>query len=140
MKSSGAPGYTLYHPKWYRTRVSTYWWLQRWANLRFVLREISSIFVAWFVLITLLQIHALSRGPQAYEEFQTWMKNPLLIALNVISFFFVVFHTLTWFSLAPRAMAIRVRGNRVPEFLISSANYAAWLVVSGVVAWFLLRG
>ena len=141
MKSSGnASGYTLYHPRWYRTRVSTYWWLQRSVYLKFVLREISSIFVAFFVVITLLQIRALSHGPQAYAEFQESMKNPLVLSLNAVSFFFVVFHTLTWFSLAPRAMAVRIRGKRVPEFLISGVNYAAWLVLSVVVAWFVLGG
>jgi len=40
----------LNHPRWYRKRVSTYWWLQRWEYLRFVLREISSVFVAIFVV------------------------------------------------------------------------------------------
>jgi fumarate reductase subunit C len=37
-------------------------------------------------------------------------------------------------------MAVRVRGKRVPEPLIMAANYAAWLAVSGMVAWFLLGG
>src|SRR5713101_5793515 len=62
MKSAAAtPAYTLNHPRWYRKRVSTYWWLQRWEYLRFVLREVSSVFVAWFVVLTLLQIYAVSR-------------------------------------------------------------------------------
>ena len=36
----------------YRVRMSTYWWLGRRAYLKFILREISSVFVAWFVLVT----------------------------------------------------------------------------------------
>ena len=137
---NGIPQYTEFHPRWYRTRVSTYWWLHQWSFLKFVLRELSSIFVAFFVVTTLLQLRALSQGAQAYADFQKWMKNPVLIALDAISLFFVVFHTVTWFHLAPRAMAVRLRGKRVPELLIIAANYAAWLVVSGVVAWFLLGG
>src|SRR5438132_766531 len=43
--------YTEYHPRWYRTRVSTWWWLARWPYLKFILREISSVFVAWFVVV-----------------------------------------------------------------------------------------
>ncbi len=137
---NGAPRYTEFHPKWHRVRVSTYWWLHQWSYLRFVLRELSSVFVAFFVLTTLLQLRALSRGPQAYIDFLNWMRHPVLIALNAIGLFFVVFHTVTWFHLAPRAMVVRLGGKRVPEFLIVAANYAAWLVISGVVAWFLLRG
>jgi fumarate reductase subunit C len=141
MKSSGsAPGYTLNHPRWYRARVSTYWWLKQWVYLKFVLRELTSVFVAFFVVTTLMQLRALSRGPQAYENFQKWLQNPFVIALNVVSFLFVVYHSVTWLSLAPRAMAVRIRGKRVPDLLISGTNYAAWLVISAVVAWFLLGG
>jgi len=135
-----APSYTLNHPRWYRKRVSTYWWLQRWEYLRFVLRELSSVFVAYFVWLTLFQIYLLSGGPQAYARFQHLLKNPLLIALNFVSFSFVVFHAVSWFNLSARAMVVRVGGKRIPGFLISGSNIVAWLVISAVVAWFLLRG
>ena len=141
MKSAAAtPPYTLNHPRWYRKRVSTYWWLQRWEYLRFVLREISSVFVAWFVLLTIVQLYAASRGSDAYSEFLAFLKNPFVIVLNIISFLFVVFHSITWFNLSARAMSIRVGGKRVPGFLISGPNFAAWLVISAVIAWLLLRG
>jgi fumarate reductase subunit C len=141
MKSApAAPPYTLNHPRWYRKRVSTYWWLQRWEYLRFVLREISSVFVAWFVLLTIVQLYAASRGSDAYSEFLDFLKNPFVIAFNVISFLFVVFHSITWFNLSARAMSIRVGGKKVPGFMISGPNFVAWIVISAVIAWLLLRG
>jgi fumarate reductase subunit C len=141
MKSAAAtPPYTLNHPRWYRKRVSTYWWLQRWEYLRFVLREISSVFVAIFIVEMVAQIYALSLGPEAYADFQSLLKNPLVIALNIVSFFFVVFHSITWFNLSARAMSIRVGGKKLPGFMISGPNFAAWLVISAAIAWLLLRG
>ena len=141
MKSAAAtPPYTLNHPRWYRKRVSTYWWLQRWEYLRFVLREISSVFVAWFVLLTIVQLYAVSRGSDAYSEFLDFLKNPFVIAFNVLSFLFVVFHSITWFNLSARAMSIRVGGKKVPGFMISGPNFAAWLIISAAIAWLLLRG
>ncbi len=131
--------YTLYHPRWYRQRVSTYWWLWKWPYLKFVLRELSSVFVAYFVVLTLAQVRCLSAGPEAYAEFRQWMKNPFFLLLNGVSFIFVLLHTMTWFNLAPRAMVLRVRGARVPDAWIAGANYVAWLGVSGGVAWLLLR-
>ena len=127
-------------PRPYRRRVSTYWWLGRWPYLKFILRELSSGFVAWFVVLTLLQVSALSRGPAEYREFEEWLRKPVVIALNAVGFFFVVFHAVTWFNLAPKAMAIHVGGKRVPALLISAPNYLAWLAASGAVAWILLRG
>jgi fumarate reductase subunit C len=131
---------TEYLPKSYHTRVSTYWWLKRWAYSKFILREASSVFVAWIVVLTLLQIRALTRGPAEYAEFQNWLRSPVLLALNAVSFLFVTFHAVTWFNLAPKAMAIRVRGKRLPGLAIAAPNYVAWLAISAAVAWILLRG
>jgi fumarate reductase subunit C len=131
---------TEYVPKSYHTPVSTYWWLARWAYLKFILRESSSVFVAWIVVVTLLQIRALAHGPAAYAEFQNWLRTPLLLALNAVSLCFVIFHAVTWFNLTPKAMVIRLRGKRVPSLAIAAPNYVAWAAISGAVAWILLRG
>jgi fumarate reductase subunit C len=131
---------TEYLPKTFRTRLSTYWWLGRWSYLKFILRELSSVFVAWFVIMTLLQIRALERGPGGYMEFQEWLRSPILVALNALSLLFVIFHAVTWFNLAPKAMAFRVGGKRVPSLLIAAPNYVAWGAISAAIAWLLLRG
>ena len=131
--------YTEFRPRWYRSHVSTWWWLGRWSYLRFILREISSVFVAWFVIELLLGLSSLSRGPHDYAGFQNFLRNPLVVALNFVSLFFVLFHAITWFNLAPKAMAVRVGGRRVPDLLIAGPNYLAWAAVYAIVAWFLLR-
>jgi succinate dehydrogenase subunit C len=132
-------GYKPFHPRWYRPRVSVYWWLGEWRYLRFILREISSVFVAVFVVETLLLISAVRQGPAAYEHYLACMRNPAIVVLNVVSLFFVVFHTITWFNLAPSAMPVRLGGKRVPDFLVAAPSYLAWVVVSAVVAWLLLH-
>jgi fumarate reductase subunit C len=134
------PVYSAYQPRWYRPRVSTYWWLGQWGYLKFILRELSSIFVAYFVVLILLQLCALRDGPEAYAAFQSWLRMPGIVALNVVSLAFVLFHTITWFNLAPRALVVRLGGTRLPDPLIAGSNYVAWLVVSVAVAWLILRG
>ena len=134
------PSYTEFHPRWHRTRVSTYWWLERWRYVKFILRELTSIFVALFVVMTLLQIRALAHGPQTYQAFQERLANPLVLVLNTVGLLFVLFHTITWFNLTPKAMAIRVGGKRIPDVLLTAPNYVAWVVVSGVVAWIVMGG
>lgn len=136
---SETPAYTEYHPRWYRTRLSTYWWLRRGPYLKFILRELSSVFVALWVVITLLQIRRVIQGPEAYAQLQAWLRRPPVILLNAVSLAFVLFHTVTWFKAAPQAMAVRVKGQRVPAFLVLAGNYLVWLAASGVVAYFILR-
>jgi len=132
--------YTPYHPRWFRRAPSTYWWLERRSYLVFILRELSSIFVAWFVVYLLLLVRAVSQGESAYQEFLRRSASPAILAVNVISLFFVVFHAITWFNLAPQAMVVHVRGRRVPPRWIAASNYLAWGAASAVLAWFLLGG
>jgi fumarate reductase subunit C len=135
---SQARPYTEFHPRWHRRRVSTWWWLGRGSYRRFILREISSVFVAWFVGVTLAQIYCLSQDADTYARLQEWLRRPLVLTVNAISLAFVVLHAVTWFNLAPKALVVRLGGKPVPGFWIAAANYAVWLIVSVVVAWVLL--
>ena len=132
--------YTPYHPKWYRRRVSVWWWLQKGVYATFVLRELTSVFVAFFALVTLWQLRAVAHGPEAYAHVLAWMRTPLFLALNTVALAFILFHAVTWFNLAPKAMVLRLGGKRVPDGLIAGLNYLAWLLLSGAVTWVLLRG
>ena len=136
---SEGPMYTAHHPRWLRSRMSTYWWLGRWPYFTFILREVSSIFVAWFVVFLLMLIRAVSQGEGNYRQFLDWSGNQSVVVLNLISLFFVVFHAITWFNLAPQVIVVRVAGRRVPGLLIAASNYAAWLLSSAIEFWFLLR-
>jgi len=137
---SADPHYTLYHPRWYRRRVSVWWWLKKGAYTGFVLRELTSVFVAFFAVVTLWQLRALGQGPEAYGAFLARLKTPPFLVLDAIAFLFVLFHAITWLNLTPKAMVVRLRGKRVPDWAILGANYAAWLVLSVAVAFVLLRG
>jgi fumarate reductase subunit C len=132
--------YTEFHPRWLRRRPSTYWWLERGSYLRFIARELSSVFIAWFVAYLLLLVRAVSRGDAAYQRFLTWSRHPLVLALNVVTLAFVLLHAVTWFNLAPRAMVVRVGSRRVPPALIGASNYLAWAVVTALVLWLLVGG
>ena len=132
------PLYTEYHPRWYRPHVSVYWWLGQWRYLKFILRELSSVFVAGAVVLTLFQLRALRNGPDAYARLEQRLQTPAMIALSLISLFFVAFHSITWFNLTPRAMPIRIRGKRIPEWMIAAPNYVLWAVVSVIIGWFVM--
>jgi fumarate reductase subunit C len=131
--------YREFHPRWHRSRMSTYWWLERRGYIAFILRELSSVFVAWFVVYLLLLVRAVSQGESRYQEFLSWSAHRGILLLNLVSLLFVVFHAITWFQLAPQAMVVHFRGKRVPGTRVAAANYLAWALVSVLVAW-ILRG
>ena len=131
--------YTEFHPRWYRPPMSVFWWAGRRSYLVFVLRELSSIFTAWSVVFLLLLVHAVSEGSRQYRQFLNLSSNPWMLTLNVITLAFLVFHAVTWFNLAPQAMVVRLRGNRVPRSAIAGAHYAGWVLLSALAAWLILR-
>jgi len=116
------------------------WWLKRTPYLLFMLRELTSVFIAAYVVLFLVMIRRLSEGQAAYELFLNGLRSPLAISFHVVALAFALFHTITWFHLTPKAMAVRIGEERVPPALIIAPNYVAWVVVSAAVAWILLRG
>ena len=127
--------FTEYRQRLYRPRVPALWWLRRRSYLLFVLRELTSVFVAWAVAFTLMTVSAVLAGEDAYRRFVDWAGSPWLVVLNVVALAFLVFHTVTWFNLTPQAMAVRVRGRRLPNAAVAAPLYVAWVLVSAFLVW-----
>jgi fumarate reductase subunit C len=119
----------------HKPRIRVLWWLSRRSYTLFVLRELSSVFVAWTVVYLLLLVRAVGRGPADYQRFLDWSANPWLVALNVVSLAFVLYHAITFVNLTPQAMVVRLRGHRVPGRLLAGSLYLTWLLVSAFLVW-----
>jgi len=123
----------------YRPRISTWWWTRKRTYFVFVMRELSSVFIAWFVVYLLLFVSAVARSEAAYRRFLDWASAPWGIALNVVALAFVLLHTVTWFALTPQAMEVRLEGRKVPDFHIIAGQYTGLVVVSAFVFWLVLQ-
>ncbi|GAA4487220.1 fumarate reductase subunit C [Rhodococcus olei] len=126
-------------PALYRQPVPRLWWLRRRSYLLFALREVSCVFVAWFVVFLLMLVAAVSGGADRYQRFLDFAANPWTVALNLIALAFVLLHTVTWFALAPRAMVVRVGGHRVSPRAVLGVHYAVWVLVTVGIGWLVLR-
>ena len=122
-----------------RRPVSTWWWLRKRTYFVFVMRELSSLFVAWYVLFLLQLVRAVGRSEAAYADFLDWAASPVIVVVNVVGLAFILLHTVTWFSLTPQAMALRARGRPVPGWLVIGAQYAGLAVVTAFIGWLVLR-
>ncbi|NDL59036.1 fumarate reductase subunit C [Phytoactinopolyspora mesophila] len=122
-------------PRGYRQQPSLWWWMHKRSYTLFILRELSSVFVAWFVLFLLLLVYAVAGGAERYQSFLDSAANPVVIGLNAVALAFVCLHVVTWFNLTPQAMPVRVRGRRVPSAVIVGSEYLALAIVSAFVAW-----
>jgi fumarate reductase subunit C len=119
----------------YQRRIGVFWWLHKRSYFLFVMRELSSLFVAWFVVYLLMFIAAVGGGDETYERFLDRASSPLLLAVNAVALAFLVLHTVTWFALTPKAMVLRLGGRRVPGPAIIAAQYVGLAVVSAFIYW-----
>jgi fumarate reductase subunit C len=151
-------------PITYRQPVSKLWWLKKRTYFLFVLRELSSIFVAWFAVFLMIMVVAIGQGEASYQNFLSWAAGPVVIVINIVALAFLILHTVTWFALTPQAMVVRVGGRRVPAVkevqvagrwvpaatvvrvggrlpaaAVIASQYAGLLVVSAFIAWLVLR-
>jgi fumarate reductase subunit C len=123
----------------YHRPISIWWWTRKRSYFVFVMRELSSIFIAWWVVFLLVLLGALGSGEGSYRDFLDWASTPWVVVLNVVALAFVVLHTITWFGLTPKAMDARVGGRPVPSAMIIASQYVGLAVVSAFVLWLVTR-
>lgn len=104
----------------------------------FIIRELTSIFVAAYAVILLFQLNALRQGAEAWEALIAAYTTPFSIVLHVVIFVFVLYHTITWFKLAPSAMVVKMGKKKVPGSAIIAGNFLMWVVLSIGIAWMIL--
>lgn len=122
----------------YKKKMPILWWTKRLSHIHFITRELTSLAVAYVAVVLLFLLRALSNGPEAYAAFLETLQSPAFIILNIIAFLALIFHSVTWFNLAPKAMVVKAGKNPVPGVLISAVNYAGWILISVAIAWLLL--
>jgi fumarate reductase subunit C len=124
--------------KLYHRKMSATWWLQKKSYFLFMLRELSSVFIALFLLVYLYQIYQLTQGPEAYAAFTRRLSSPGWIFFNLIAFLFAVYHSVTWFQSTAVVLPVRLGERLVPRQIVTALHIGAWIVVSlGVLILFL---
>jgi fumarate reductase subunit C len=123
-----------------RRPMSRAWFLKRPSWFLFLLREATAVFVGVFALEVLLMVRAVGQGPEAYAAFLDRLACPGTVAFHAVALLFVLYHTVTWFVAAPKAMRLKVGEEPVPPAAIVAGHYLAWAAVSAAVLWLFLGG
>jgi fumarate reductase subunit C len=124
--------------KLYRAKMPATWWLKKKSYFLFMLRELSSVFIALFLLVYLYQIYQLTRSPEAYTSFTQKLSAPGWIFFHVIALLFAVYHSITWFQSSAVVLPVRLGEHLVPRQTVIALHIGAWVVVSlGILILFL---
>lgn len=111
----------------------TTWYFSQPRYLRYMAREITSIFVGVYCVLLVVGLLRLSQGQAAWEGFLTALQSPASIVFQFLVLVAAVYHAATWFNATQKAMPLQIGEDFVPGTIISGAHYAAWAVLSVVV-------
>jgi fumarate reductase subunit C len=114
----------------YRPTLPGDWWLQHPGYLRYMLREVTCVAIGAYVALLIVGLLRLGQGPEAWEAFRATISSGPGVALQLIAFLLAIYHSTTWFSLAPRTMPLQVGARHVPGGLITAAHFLLWAVIS----------
>ncbi|MFQ5944293.1 MAG: hypothetical protein ACE5JF_12140 [Anaerolineales bacterium] len=119
----------------YERPVPTTWWLKRRAYFLFILRELTSVFIAVFLILFLILLYQLSLGRQAYEAYVEFLATPGMIALAVVMLVAALYHTVTSMGFLPNIIVVRFGEYRVPAIVYTLVTYSGWVFVSLFIWW-----
>ena len=117
----------------YHRPVSNTWWLKRKPYILFMIRELTSVFVAGYCIFLLVLVYKLTQGAEAYDNLMAILKSPSSVALHLVTLSFVLYHTITWFNLTPKILVLYRGEERIPQGLVAGMFYAGWVVVSVII-------
>lgn len=126
--TSGAAG----KPRQYVRPIPWGWWLKKPAYTKFMVREVTSAFIAAYAC-ALLVLMCGARDVPAFHHLYQALRTPLSVAAHGVVLGFSLFHTVTFFNLTPRALVVRVGEEKLSEDFIRIAHYAAWVLVTIVL-------
>jgi len=119
-----------YHPV-----MPANWWLSRPSYARYLLRELTCVFVGAYAGAWILGLNALAGGRAGWEGFLAMMMSGSGLLFQVVALISVLYHMVTWFELAPRSMRLRVGGRSVSPMTVIVGHYIVWAAVTVAVLW-----
>jgi len=129
-----------FHPRWFRKRTPIFWWLEKGSSVHFIVRELTSLGVAYSAVLLVVTVAAVRSGEAAYGRLSGWLASPWAIGWHALLLATLLYHSFTWLHLAPKAMLVKLGGKKVPGSAILAGHYAAWIAGSALVVWLLAGG
>jgi fumarate reductase subunit C len=108
----------------------TTWYFRQPRYMRYMSREITSIFVAAYCVLLVVGLQRLSDGPETWQAFLTGLRSADSIVFHLLALIAAFYHAATWFNATQKAMPLQIGEDFVPGNVISGVHYVAWAVLS----------
>lgn len=112
----------------YKAELPRTWWLKHRFFKAYMLREATVLPLVFFACSLIAGAWS-SHNAECFSTWQAFMQHPLVIALHLLALVASLFHALTFFSLFPRVMPIRLGTKVVPAWVMIAAQWAGTVTV-----------
>ena len=126
---------TISKRKKYVRPMTATWWQKLDFYKAYMVREATSIFTVWFCIVLLYGVLCLASNPVpglGIVGFIAFLRNPIVVFLNIITLIATLYHTATYFVMTPKVMNIIVKNERLPHHVLRNALWAVAAVISVV--------
>lgn len=124
---------TMSKRKKYVREMTPTWWRKLDFYKAYMLREATSIFAVWFCIVLLYGVLCLSSyGPHGIMSFIEFLRNPVVVILNIITLVATLYHTATYFIMTPKVMNIIVKNERLPHSVVRNLLWIVTTLISVV--------
>ncbi|MCE2595134.1 fumarate reductase subunit C [Motilimonas cestriensis] len=114
----------------YQRELPVDWWLKHAFYTKYMIREGTSIAITIYSCILAWGLLRLSQGPEAWQGWLDALQHPIAILFHIIALGLALYHTVTWFDLAPKAADIWLKGKKLDDKFIVIGHYAGFVLAS----------
>ncbi|MFK3557274.1 fumarate reductase subunit FrdC [Pasteurella multocida] len=119
--------------KKYVREMKPTWWKKLDFYKLYIAREATAIPTLWFCLVLLYGVISLG----SLDNFISFLKNPIVIILNIITLGAMLLNTVTYYVMTPKVLNIIVKNERINPNIITMALWAVTAFISLVILVFM---
>jgi fumarate reductase subunit C len=120
----------------YPYRQSRLWWLGNRRYLLYMVRELTAIPIAIWMVLFLVEIAAVRGGARGYQP----LGGPAWVVFSLFCLVLALYHSVSFLRLAGQFMRIPLGERNVPAGVIVAGAFSGFVVVSVAVGFLLIWG
>jgi fumarate reductase subunit C len=121
----------------YRRPIPDDWWLKKYRYFMYMMRELTALFAALWVIGFLVQLPMMAGYPENMAAYNAWLdyvRSPWWILFSFICLIFVLYHAVTFINLMGTVMTARFGKIRIGGGMVVAPMMLAWLGITILLA------
>jgi len=108
----------------------TTWYFRMPRYMRYMAREVTSIFIGIYTAVLLCGLANLAAGPEKWAEFLKALQAPSSVIFHWLALAFALYNSFTWFNVAPKALPLQFGDEMAPDSVVAVGHYVVWVLLS----------